>query len=148
MLRSNLLFIHIASALAIFASLGIEVLALAHLRRATEGAAARAALADLGTARRVGGPAMLLLLASGFWLATAYWHWRGAWIRLGLLGLVVVGAVGAVMSGRPLRRLRALTGQPGLDAAIRDADPALRWAFVIRTVLLAAVVYLMTVKPS
>jgi hypothetical protein len=22
-----------------------------------------------------------------FWLATAYWHWQGGWMRLGLLGL-------------------------------------------------------------
>lgn len=148
MLRSNLLFFHIASALALFAALGMEMLALAHLRRATSGAPARAALDDLGTARRVGGPAMLLLIASGFWLATAYWHWRGAWMRLGLLGLVLVGAVGALMTGRVVRRLRPLLEQPGFDAGLRDADPALRWSFVIRTVLLAAVAYLMTVKPS
>src|SRR4051812_11421578 len=136
-LRSNLLFFHVASALAIFAALGIEVLALAHLRRATGGAPARAALADLGTARRIGGPAMLLLIASGFWLATVYWHWQGAWMRLGLAGLILIGAAGALMTGRVVRRLKPLLDQPGFDAALRAADPALRWSFVIRTVLLA-----------
>lgn len=148
MLRSNLLFFHVASALAIFAALGIEMLALAHLRRATGGAPARAALADLRTARRVGGPAMLLLIASGVWLATAYWHWQGAWMRLGFLGLILIGAVGGLMTRHAVRRLSPLVNEPGFDAVLRDADPALRWSVVIRTVLLAAVVYLMTVKPS
>ena len=147
MLRSNLLFIHVASAMGIFAALGIEVRALAHLRRATGGATARAALADLGTARRVGGPAMLLLIVSGFWLATAYWHWRGAWMGLGLLGLALIGAVGRLMTGRAVRRVSPHLDQPGFDAVLREADPALLRSFLIRTVLLTAVVYLMTVKP-
>jgi protein-S-isoprenylcysteine O-methyltransferase Ste14 len=147
LLRSNLLFIHVASAMGIFAALGIEALALAHLRRATAGAIARAALADLSAARRVGGPAMLLLLVSGFWLATAYWHWRGAWMQLGLLGLVAVGAVGALMTGRALRRFRPQLDQPEFDAVPRELSRLLRRSFLVRVTLLGAVVYLMTVKP-
>jgi uncharacterized membrane protein len=147
MLRSNVLFIHIASAMAVFAALGVEGLALVHLRRAEGGDRARAALANLGSARRIGGPAMLLLLVSGFWLATAYWHWQGAWIRMGLLGLVAIGAIGGLMTGRAVRRLGPQVNGPGLDAALRQADPWVRWSFLIRAALLVAVVYLMTVKP-
>ena len=147
MLRSNVLFIHIASAMAVFAALGVEALALAHLRRAEGSDMARAALADLGSARRLGGPAMLLLLVSGFWLATAYWHWQGAWMRLGLLGLVAIGAVGGLMTGRAVRRLGPHLNGPGLDAALRQADPWVRRSFLIRAALLVAVVYFMTVKP-
>ncbi len=147
MLRSNVLFIHIASAMAIFAALGVEALALAHLRRAEGGDMARAALADLGSARRIGRPAMLLLLASGFWLATAYWHWQGAWMRLGLLGLVAIGAVGGLMTGRALRRVGPHLNGPGLDAVLRQVDPSLRRSLKIRATLFAALVYLMTVKP-
>jgi hypothetical protein len=44
MLRSNLLFIHVASAMGMSVALGIEALALAQLRRASDSAAARAAL--------------------------------------------------------------------------------------------------------
>ena len=108
---------------------------------------ARAALADLGSARRLGGPAMLLLLVSGFWLATAYWHWQGAWMRLGLLGLVTIGAIGGLMTDRAVRRLGPHLNGPGLDAALRQADPWVRRSFLIRAALLVAVVYFMTVKP-
>jgi hypothetical protein len=147
LLRSNLLFIHVASAMGVFAALGVETLALAHLRRAAGGDMARAALADLGSARRLGGPAMLLLIVSGFWLATAYWHWQGAWMRLGLLGLVAIAAVGGLMTGRAVSRLDRHLNEPGFDAVLREVDPSLRWSFLIRVALLAAVLYLMTVKP-
>ena len=89
---------------------------------------------------------MLLLLLSGFWLATAYWHWQGAWMGLGFLGLVLIAAVGGLMTGRALRLLSSHLDQPGFDAVLRNAEPALRRSFLIRTVLLAVVVYLMTVK--
>ncbi len=90
---------------------------------------------------------MLLLLVSGFWLATAYWHWQGAWIRLGLLGLVAIGAAGGLMTGRAVRRLSPQLNEPEFEAVLREVDPSLRWSFLIRVALLAAVVYLMTVKP-
>lgn len=130
-----------------FAALGIEAIALAHLRRAAGGNMARGALADLRSAQRVGGPAMLLLIVSGFWLATAYWHWRGAWMRLGLLGSVAVGAVAGLMTGRATRELSAHLEQPGFNAVLRAGNISLRRSYLIRVVLLAAVVYLMTVKP-
>lgn len=133
--------------MGLFIALGIETRALAHLRRATGGTTALSALADLRAARRVGTPAMFLLVVSGFWLATVYWRWQGAWMRLGLLGLVLVAAVGGLMTGRAVRRLSRHMDDPGLDGMLRKADPALRRSFLIRGVLLAGVVYLMTVKP-
>ena len=133
--------------MGVFAALGVEALALAHLRRAVGGDMPRTALADLRSARRLGGPAMLLLIVSGFWLATVYWHWQGAWMRLGLLGLVAIVAVGRLMTGRAVRRLDRHQNASGFDAVLREVDPSLRWSFLIRVVLLAAVVYLMTVKP-
>ena len=148
MLRVHLLFIHVASAMGLFAGLGIEGVALARLRRTTGGDLWRSAFADLGTARRVGEGAMPLLLVSGLWLATAYWHWQGAWMGLGFLGLILIGAGGALTTGRAVRRLRRMLDQPGFDALLREAGPALQRSFLIRTLLLAVVVYLMTVKPA
>src|SRR5690348_10177843 len=93
MLRSNLPFIHVLGAMGAFAALGIEAMALAQLRRASDDGSARAALAAIGAAQRVFGPSALLLVLSGLYLATVYWHWQGAWIGLGLIGLVSIGAV-------------------------------------------------------
>ncbi|MHB1313299.1 MAG: DUF2269 family protein [Gemmatimonadaceae bacterium] len=148
MLRYNLLFIHVASAMGLFTALGMEALALAQLRRAQDAAAARAALAALGSNRRVSGPSMLLLVLSGLALTAAYWRGQGAWIGLGLAGMVAIGAVGGLVTGRRVGRLQQglAGGEPG--ASLSEAYPALRASFIMRTALLAGVVYLMTVKPA
>ncbi len=148
MLRPLLLFLHVASAMGVVAALAVEALALTHLRRATGSSGARAALADLGVARRVEGPSLLLLLVTGFWLATAFWHWQGPWIRAGFLGLVVIGAIGGVMTGRVLRRLARRSEEQTLVAESHDVRHVLLRSFAIRALLLAAVVFLMTVKPT
>jgi hypothetical protein len=146
MLRSNLLFIHVVGAMGVFVALGIEALALVQLRRASNAAGARAALAALAASQRVAGPSFLLLLLSGLYLATAYWRWQGAWIGLGFVGLVSIGAIGGLMTGRNVSRLRkGLETSPTITSFV-DLRPALWASFVIRAALLAAVVFLMTVK--
>jgi hypothetical protein len=148
MLRSNLLFIHVMSAMGIFLSLGIEGVALAQLRRASDRAAAKAALGSFGVGQRVAGPSMLLLLISGLYLAKAYWQGKGAWIGLGLLGLVVAGALGGAMTGRGTRRLRKALETGSEIAAVGKVDGKLRTSYALRLALFALVVYLMTVKPG
>jgi hypothetical protein len=148
MLRSNLLFVHVISAMGVFATLGMETLALMQIRRATDITAARTALGTLGAGQRVGGPSIVVLLLSGFYLATAFWHWKGAWIGLGFLGLVLIAAVGGLMTARTVGRLRKALETGGEIAAVQQAHPTLRTSFAARLTLLIAVVYLMTVKPG
>ena len=147
MLRSSLLFIHVVGAMGIFLALGMEAQALAQLRRSSDSTAARAGLAALGAAQRVGGLSMLLLVLSGLYLATAYWRWQGAWIGLGFVGLVSIGAVGGLMTGRNVSRLRRDLDS-GSVTSLAEARPTLWASFVIRAALLVAVVFLMTVKPG
>ena len=134
--------------MGVVAALGVEALALTHLRRATGSTEPRSALADLGVARRIEGPSLLFLLLTGFWLATAFWHWQGPWIRAGFLGLVVMGAVGGAMTGRVLRRLARRADGQTVVAESHGARRVMLRSFVIRALLLAAVVFLMTVKPT
>jgi hypothetical protein len=148
MLRSNLLFIHVVSAMGIFVALGMEALALAQLRRAADGVTARTTLAALGISQRVGGPSMLLLLLSGLYLATAYWRWEGGWIGVGFLGLVSIGAIGGLMTGRRISRLRKDVQNAGTYSSLVEAGPTLWTSFVLRAALLIGVVFLMTVKPG
>lgn len=148
MLRSITLFIHIVSALTLFAALGAEWLALIQLGRAQEGATARAALAGFRLGQHLTGPGMLLLLLSGLRLATAYWHWQGPWIRLGLAGLVVIGLIGGLMTGRRVRRLQQRLSGEGPGTPWSGELTVLRTSFALRTALLVGVVYLMTVKPG
>jgi hypothetical protein len=148
MLRYNLLFVHIISAMGAFAALGMEAFALTQLRRAPDGATARAALAALGPSQRIGGLSMLVLLLTGIPLATMYWRWQGSWIGLGLAGLVAIGATGGLMTGRRVSRLQKSLGEVGVRTSLIGSLAVLRTSFMIRAALLPAVVYLMTVKPG
>jgi hypothetical protein len=148
MLRSNLLFIHVLGAMGAFAALGIEAMALAQLRRASDGGSARAAPAAIGAAQRVFGPSALLLVLSGLYLATVYWHWQGAWIGLGLIGLVSIGAVGGLMTGRSLNRLRKDIEASTSITSLVKVHPTLWTSLVIRAALLVVAVFLMTAKPG
>jgi len=148
MLRSILLFVHVAGAMGVFVALGMEALALAQLKRASNVAGARAGLAALGGSQRIVGPSGLLLVLSGIYLATAYWQWQGAWMGLGFVGMITIGAVGGIMTGRNAGRLRKdLDASRGSTASV--TVPAVFWtSFAIRAALLVAVVFLMTVKPG
>lgn len=147
MLRYNTLFLHVIAAMGVFTALGMEAAALAQLRRAADGATAREALAGFRSSQRIGGASMLVLLLTGLRLATAYWHWKGAWMGLGFAGLIAIGAVGGLMTGRRVRRLQKTVGGSESATSLLQALPALRTSFAIRAALLAGVVYLMTVKP-
>lgn len=148
MLRSNLLFVHIISAMGMFLALGIEAVALSQLRRAIDGAAIRSALGNFGTMQRLAGPSLLILLVTGLYLHRVFGQANGAWIALGLLGLVTIGAVGGLMTGRRLRRLRTAVETAGDVTPVAETHRVLRTSFLLRLVLVTLVVYLMTVKPG
>lgn len=148
MLHTSLLFIHVAAAMAIFASLGIEAVALAQLHRAMDEPHIHDSLATFGSSQRVGGPGVLALVLSGFILATMYWHWRGAWMGLGFVGIVAVMAVGRTMTRRALKRVPQSNDGGRSRALPVDLVPTLRRSFAIRVALLFGVVFLMTTKPE
>lgn len=148
MLRSSLLFIHVIAAMGMFAAIGMEAMALAQLRRAPDRPAVRSGLDTLGVSQRVGGPSMLLLVLSGLYLATAYWHWQGAWMGLGFGVFVLIGGLGGQLTGRRVARLRKTLADERSDASLLQFDPVLRTSLTLRTALLAGAVFLMTVKPG
>ncbi|MEP6764068.1 MAG: hypothetical protein ABJB66_07145 [Gemmatimonadaceae bacterium] len=148
MLHYLLLFIHVAAAMAMFMSLGMEVVAFTQLRQVTDDPAMRVSLENFGSSQRVGGAGGLVVVLSGMILATSYWHWRGAWMGLGFVGMIAVGAVGGIMTGRALKRLRQATDGGRAGAVLLDVAPALRRSFAIRIALLFGVVFLMTAKPE
>lgn len=148
MLHYSLLFIHVAAAMAIFASLGMEAVGLAQLRQATDKPAIRLSLATFGSSQRTGRLGGLVLVLSGITLATMYWHWRGAWMGLGFVGLVAFMTVGGMMTRRALNRLSQANEAGGSRTLPLDVMPALRQSFAIRVALLTGVVFLMTAKPE
>lgn len=151
-LRNLMLFLHILSALGVFMALGMEALAIGHLRLARTSDAASdvlsAALAAIRPAQRVMRLSLLLLLLTGLRLVPAYGSAKGVWIAGGLAGLVLVAAIGGLATDRVIRRLRTSAGMTEIVQVLGSALSVLWPSFMVRTALVVGAVYLMTFKPS
>jgi hypothetical protein len=102
--------------------------------------------------QRVGALSMAATVLSGVYLATTVWGWRGAWIGVGLAGLLLIGMIGAIGTGRTMARLHAAATDAGGDAPGRGPQahryyPVLWASFKARVAILVGIVFLMTVKP-
>lgn len=145
------LFVHIASAIAMFAAITIELAGLAGVRRATTAPQLQESLRLLGSLRRVGGPSMLLLLASGIDLAVTG-RQRGAWLMVALAAIVVMIVIGVGFTRKRMRTIvqAAASAERGLPISLQDRlrDPVLYVAAWLRAAIVIGIVYDMTVKPA
>ena len=134
-------FVHVTSAMGLFASLAIEAASLLHARRA--GSAHReVALAGYRWVGRVGPPSLAGVVLAGLYLAGTAWGWREPWIDVALAGLAMIGVVGATMTFGRIGRLARAGDRGGFD------DPVLWRSLTLRTALVLGVEFLMTVKPG
>jgi hypothetical protein len=146
MLHQLLLFLHVTSAMGIVAVFGIDGLMLLHLRAARTPADARLALGNGRYVQRVAGGSMLAALVTGIYLATAYWHWQGAWMGMAFLTVILVALVGGVMTGRPTARVLRASPEPMAGELVKAQRQLVR-SYVLRLWLFLGIVFLMTTKP-
>jgi hypothetical protein len=134
-----LVFLHVLGAGGMVAAFGMERAALARLRGAASADEARAATAQLAAPSRLGPAAMIATLASGLVLMRMGWG-PMAWLVGAVLALLAMIAVGAALSVRARRRLRA--------APHAAAAAPLATSLRVRAALAVAIVGLMTLKPG
>lgn len=143
-------FLHVMGAMAVFALVGFEWIAVAGLGRSETAEQARQWGKILPFLPRLGPVTFALILIPGIYLAVT--AWRGtAWPWVALLALLVFPPLGAV-NGRRLGRAQeaAAAEQGSLSERTRQL---LRHRFLlaslkIRLAVLTGIVFLMTVKPS
>jgi putative Mn2+ efflux pump MntP len=148
---SMIRFLHVASAMALFAWLGMEGVVLRQLRSSADGGVMRAAAGQTRAVQLTGMVTTLLALLTGVYLATVEDQWQRRWVVGGLIGLVVVAAIDAAVSAPRVRRVvRAIAtdaGAGGGSAAAAAGDPGLVVSYAARVAVLLWIVYLMTVHP-
>lgn len=146
------LFVHVIGAAALFAALGLEWMALWQLRRATSAEQARERAAAFAVLPRLYGPAMAAILVAGLYMTATVWGWSVGWTAVALAAMVLLAAVGAVLSGPRMAPLgRALAAESGpLSPALREQlrNPLLWTSMQVRLGIAVGIVYLMTVKPG
>ena len=137
MVRLLVVFIHICAAMGIFGEAAIEGASLFQLHHP---GARQSAFDGFALARRVGSISFVLLLLSGMFLTQTVWGWETPWIRVSMLSLLVMIAIGATVNRRAIARLQASPDAPG-------GDGVLTRSFLLRAAILIGIVFLMTVKP-
>jgi hypothetical protein len=144
------LFLHIIGALALFAALALEGVALLNLRRAETAEQVREWAKVSGLNRRLGPASLGLLLLAGLYMTATTWRAQG-WINTALLTMLLLPVFGA-LNGRWLAAIgRSLVAERGplADAVrVRLGDPFLTTSYLIRLAAALGIVFLMAMKPD
>ena len=148
-LHRIIVFLHVAGMAGLFAALAIEGVSLRSLKRATSYEQAREWAGVWTLLVPLGVPSVLVVLASGIYLATTLGLWEFGWVEVAVPTLVLVAVAGGIVGPRR-NRLRKSIGTNagalpnGLKAELRDVLLVASWRF--RAALLLALVFEMTTK--
>ena len=148
---SIVLFFHFLGLIGLFIGYGMEWATSALLRQASTADQARSWLKVYRVSLPVSGPALLLLIATGGYLAAQVGGMKLGWITATWVGIVLALGIGFGLILPRVRGIRnALTvGNAALstDALARLRDPLLATLIRVRFCLAVGIVYLMTAKP-
>jgi hypothetical protein len=149
-LYSAVLFVHVVSALGIFAALSLEAVTLLHLRRSATASEARFWMELTPELPFWAIGSLVFLLFSGIFMTTQMSGWTLAWPRAAVGALLLIGPLGGV-TGRKMRAMRlacASNTADELDLLEKLRDPFLKVSMSMRIALVMGIVLLMTAKPG
>jgi hypothetical protein len=147
------LFLHVSGAIGYFVGMGTWLFVLAALRRAQRVEQVRALTNIAGRVGPLFGISVLLILATGLYMAITAWGFQTGWIPVALVSLILIAPLGTVFI-EPRRRAIARLAQEAPDGPLPQAleqsihDPLLLSALLTVAILLLGIVFLMTNKPS
>ncbi len=150
-LYSNVLFVHIASALVLFLGNGLEWTVTALLKHASTTDQARAWLRVYRVSPPVTGAGLAVLILSGGWLSAMTGGMNQGWMIASVAGIVLALAIGFALILPRVRKIRGALpeGNQALsaEALMLLQSGALPTLIRVRALLAIGIVYLMTVKP-
>ncbi len=147
------LFLHVSGAIGYFISTGTWLFGLSALRRARRVEQVRALTNLVGRSGPLFGISVLLILATGLYMALTAWGLRTGWIDVALISLILIAPLGTAFiepRRRAIDRLAREAPDGPLSQALeqRTHDPVLLTALQTLAALLLGIVFLMTTKPS
>ena len=148
-LFSFVLFIHVLSAITVFVALALEGVVLKRLRSAETLDQLRFASFVFRRLGPVYGISFAGILLGGIYLAASL-HLRAAWVPVALLATLVLLAVGGIVTGRRMSRIRRALREPApsfqdLLAVAKSNSLVISYGF--RAGMLVGIVFLMTAMP-
>lgn len=145
------LFLHVMSAIGFFLGAGIWLFGLAMLRRAQRVEQVRSTLTLIARSGPVSGISAVVLLAAGIYMTVTVWSFEQGWIRVAMLGIVLLIALGAGVI-EPRRRALSRLASDAPDGPLpeplarRTQEKLLSIAIYTQAFLLLGIVFLMTTK--
>lgn len=149
-LFSFVLFIHVLSAIAVFVAFAFEGVVLMRLRSAETLDQLRFPSAVFRRLGPVYGISFAGILLGGIYLAAAL-HLRAAWVPVALLATLVLLAVGGIVTGRRMSRIRRALREPApsfQDLLAVAKSNSLVISYGLRAGILVGIVFLMTAMPT
>jgi hypothetical protein len=151
-LYTVVLFLHVSGAIGYFIAMGTWLIGLAALRRAQRVEQVRLLSDLIGRLGPLFGISVLLILASGLYMAITAWGLLTGWIAVALISLVLMAPFGTALiepRRRAIARLASATADGPLPQplVLRTHDPVLLTALQTIIALLLGIVFLMTNKP-
>jgi hypothetical protein len=148
---TDILFFHFVGMAVLFVGYGLEWAATAFLRKATTGNGARTWLGTYRLSLPISGPALLLLILTGGFMAGVTGNSKAGWVIAAFVGIVVALIIGFGLVMPRMKAIKALlpAGDAALsaDALMRVRDPFIVTLIRMRAFLALGIVYLMTNKP-
>jgi len=148
------LFAHILGVLGLFVGLSFIWAGVLRLRRARTVAQVREGIGLTGVVRGLVPTASVLILVAGIYMTVTAWDSGPPWILLSLVGLIVMGVLGGVVSARRLGAIEKSAAVEDVAEPIsqalqrRVADPILLASVQTAGIIGLGVVFLMTAKPD
>ena len=142
------LFVHLASVAVLFMAFAIEWTAISFLGKANSAEEAQSWLRLARLGPLTNGPALLVAILSGGYLASLMKVFKEGWISASFIGIVVVALFGILINVPRMRAIRLAIPQGGeaLFAALRSK--ALPMSVRMRTFTALSIVLMMTAKFS
>lgn len=147
------LFLHISGAIGYFIAMGTWLFGLSSLRRAQRVEQVRPLSQLIGQLGPLFGISVLLILATGLYMAITAWGGLTGWMAVALVSLVLMAPLGTALiepRRRTIDRLAREASDGPLPRSLEQSthDPVLLTAVETVTILLLGIVFLMTNKPS
>ncbi len=149
MLYQLALFLHITGALGLSAAYAVEWQVLTIIDRNSEIGRLKESVSNYFKLSIIGGISMGLILIPGIYLMT---EWKDVgWIIAGFIGLILIGAIGGILTGRKMRAAKSIlkVGNNSVtDVKAKLDKKVLLFSYRLRVCLFLGIVFIMVFKPD
>lgn len=132
------------------AAIAIEWLCIINIRKADAIDRIKESVFNYSKVGIIGDIAAVLILIPGIYMMVVVWD-DARWGIFGLLGLILIGLIGGIVTGRKMKKIRKIIkmeNKSSQELGKLLQNNSLWFSIKMRTAIFLGVIFLMTVKPE